>query len=116
MLDLLQRGIGMLVEKSFAGNNESGRAETALLSIIVNKSLLHRMQMARLPQTFHRGDGPGLRVNGENGAGINCLAVHHYSAGAARPAITDAFGSRQLELVAQGVQQRDPWLQLSVIG
>src|SRR5579864_9087023 len=56
VLDLLRRGIGMLIEKSLGGDNKARRAEAALLRIVVNERLLDGMKMAGLAETFDGGD------------------------------------------------------------
>ena len=114
MLDLLRRGIGMLVKKSLGGDNEARRAEAALLRVIVDKRLLNGMKMARLAKAFHGGDLRALRVDGKHGAGVHGFSVHQHGAGAAGAAIADALGAGKLKLIAQGVQQSDARLKLCI--
>src|SRR5215471_7089458 len=66
VLDFFGRGMGMLIKKSFAGHHKSRCAETALLGVVVNERLLHRMQATRLSKAFYRGDRLGLSVDGEH--------------------------------------------------
>src|SRR5258706_7302919 len=40
---LFARWMRMLIEESLASNHEAGRAEAALLRVIINERLLHRM-------------------------------------------------------------------------
>src|SRR6185437_7036789 len=47
VLNLLRRGIGMLIEKCLGGHNKTRRAEATLLRVIVNECLLDGMQMTR---------------------------------------------------------------------
>src|ERR1044071_3464028 len=41
LANLFRRRVGMLVEKSFAGDDEARRAEAALLCVVVNEGLLN---------------------------------------------------------------------------
>src|SRR5215468_9467530 len=66
VLDFFGRGMGMLIKKGLASHHKSGCAETALLGVVVNERLLHRMQAARLSKPFHSGNRLGLSVDGEN--------------------------------------------------
>src|SRR5438552_11373422 len=50
------RGLRVLIEKCFAGDNKPGSAEAALGSIVLDKSLLHRVYLAILHQCLDRGD------------------------------------------------------------
>ena len=114
MLDLLRRGVGMLVKKSFGGDNEAGRAEAALLRVIVNECLLDGMKMAGLAEAFHGGDLRALCVDGQHRAGVHSFVVHQHGASAAGAAIANALGAGKLKLVAQGVQQSDARFELRV--
>lgn len=60
----------MRIQKHFAGNNEPWRAEAALGSIIVNKSLLDWMQLSFCHQRFNRGDCLALCLNSEHENGL----------------------------------------------
>ena len=46
-------------------------------------------------------------LEGEHGAGVDRLAVEHDGAGAAGAAVADALAAGDVEVVAQGVEQRD---------
>src|SRR5215207_7582963 len=45
-LDLRRSRIWMLVEKCLASHDEARRAETALLRVVIDESLLHRVKIA----------------------------------------------------------------------
>src|SRR5436853_7038 len=106
-LDLFGRRVRMLVEKGFAGDHKTGRAETALLRVVVNERLLNRVQFIALHQAFGGGDGLALRFDGEHRAGISRLAINDDRASAAGGAITNALRAGYIKLIAQGFEQGD---------
>src|SRR5713226_2453189 len=56
LLNLLGSGVWVLVQKRLAGNHESRRADATLLSVVIDKGLLNRMQFVALHQAFYGGD------------------------------------------------------------
>src|SRR5581483_9007040 len=66
MPDLVRRGTRVLVEQGFAGHHEAGRAEAALLAVVVHKGLLHRVQSAVLFQPLDGLNLFALRLDGED--------------------------------------------------
>src|SRR5262249_36129624 len=110
--ELVRRRVGMLIEESFGRDYESRRAEAALLTIVIDESLLQRMHFARFAQAFHCSDRTSLHIDGQQRTGINSLAVEQYCAGSAGPTIADALGAGQVKLVAQSVKQGDPGFKL----
>ena len=92
MTDVVGAGLRMLVEKCLAGDDESGSAEAALRSIVLNECLLYRMQLAGFHQRFDGGAGLVLALDGEHRAGIDRLVIHQHGTSAAFGAVTNAFG------------------------
>src|SRR5947199_8204710 len=106
-LNLFGRRVGVLVQKRLAGDHEAGRTEAALLRVVVNERLLDRVQLVALHQALDGRDATTLRFDGEYRAGISRLAVNDDRASAAGGAVTDALRPREVEVVAQGFEQRD---------
>ena len=102
----------MLIKKSLGRHDKAWCAESALLRVVINESLLDGIKFAGLAQAFNGRDLRALRIDGQNRAGIDGFAVQMDGAGAAGPAIAHALGSGQVKLIAQRVQQRDSRLQL----
>ena len=96
------------------GDHEARRAEAALLRVIVNKSLLYGMKLARFAETFHGRDLLALRVDGQHGARVHGFAVQQHGACAAGAAIAHALGAGEVKLVSQRVEQRDARLKLRI--
>src|ERR1700680_1338879 len=72
--NLLRCGLRMFGKKRGTGDDESGRAVTALRSILIDEGLLHGMQVALLRQRFDRSNGFVLGFDREHRAGIHGLA------------------------------------------
>ena len=90
----------MLIQKSFAGDNEPWRAEAALRGIVIDKGLLDGVQLVPLHQRLDRSDLLALGFDGQHGTGIDSLVIHQHGTSAALGTITDALGAREIELVA----------------
>src|SRR4051812_7916699 len=60
---LFRRGVWMLVEKSFGRDHITRRAEAALLRVVINIGLLHRMRLFARHQAFGGGDLMALRFD-----------------------------------------------------
>src|SRR3989338_5225831 len=75
LFDLLQSRILRAVEQRLDGQDEAGRAVTALNRAGIDKCLLHRVQLVPLRQSFHRDDLRVGGVRGQHHARIHRLAV-----------------------------------------
>ena len=67
----------------------------------------HGVELAAVDQRLGGLDLLALGFEGEHGAGVDRLAVEHDGAGAAGAAVADALAAGDVEVVAQGVEQRD---------
>jgi hypothetical protein len=84
----------------------TGRAVAALKRIVVNESLLHRVQCAvGLRQALDRRDISPFGHNREFQARQHPPVVYKHCAGAALAVITTLFGSRETDMFPQGVEQ-----------
>ena len=71
------------------------------------KAAGHRVELAAVDQRLGRLDLLALGLQGQHGAGVDRLAVEQDGAGAAGAAIADALAAGDVEVIAQGVEQRD---------
>src|SRR5688572_27620336 len=110
-MDLVEARVGVAVEQGLRGHDEAGRAETALLGVVLDECSLERMELARPAAPLDGLDGPALGLDGEHGAGVDGLAFEEDGAGAAGAAVADLLGAGEVEVVAQGVEQGDPGLE-----
>src|ERR1700727_170260 len=70
------REIGsLLIVERRHSHDHAGRAEAALETLRIEKSLLHRMQVARLPESLDRRHRTARRAEGWDQAGVHRLAV-----------------------------------------
>src|SRR5262249_16658273 len=115
-LNLLGSRIGVLVQECLAGHDKSGSAETALLGVIVDKSLLHRVQSLPGQQAFDRRYLLSLSFDCQHRARINGFAIDDHRTGTARSAVAHAFSAGKVQIVAQRIQQRDAWFHLNRLG
>ncbi len=106
-LDLGRRRLGVLVEGGTHGHDEAGRAEAALLGVVLDERRRHRVELAAVDEALGRLDLLALCLQRQHGAGVDGFAVEHHGAGAAGAAVADALAAGDIEVVAQGVEQRD---------
>src|SRR5262245_13022676 len=80
-------GIGQAVtvraEQLDGAHDHPRRAETALERVPLPERLLQRMQLAVVGKPFDRRHLGAVRLNGEHGAGLHCVAVEVDRAGTA---------------------------------
>ena len=85
-----------------------GRAIAALKSIVLDESRLHRMQFVALRETFDRRDLVAFHRDREAEAGVHAPSIHQDGAGAALPVIATFLRAGQIQMLAQGIEQRRP--------
>jgi hypothetical protein len=86
----------------------SNRIET----VVLHKSVLHRMQIVRSADTFNRCDLGVLLHHGKRQAVIDPTAVHMDCAGTALAMVATFLGPGQMQGLAQRVQQGSSWIGL----
>src|SRR5437764_8282197 len=111
---LLGGGVRMLVKESLGRDYISGRAEAALLRVVINICLLHRMRLIARHQALGGCDLIALRFDGEAGARVHRSAIEQHCASATLAAITDTLRPGHIELLAQSVKQGNARLKLRV--
>src|SRR6185312_12651865 len=114
VVDVLERGVGIVIEERARGHDEARSAEAALLGVVLYEGGLDRAERAGPAEALDRLNGCVLSGDRQDAAGVDGVAVEQNRAGAAGAAIADALGARQLELVAQGVEQSRARLQQEV--
>src|SRR5436305_703355 len=115
VLDVLECGRGGVVEQGLGGHHEAGRAEAALLGVVLDERHGERMEISGPRETFDRLDRLALDVDRELAARVDCLAVENDRAGPAGAAVADPLGAGELELLAQDVEQRGTRLDIEVV-
>src|SRR5215218_4008485 len=75
LVDLAEARVRVLVEQGLGGHDEAGRAEAALLGVVLDEGRLERMELGGPAEPLDGLDGPALGLDGEHGAGVDGLAV-----------------------------------------
>src|SRR5581483_8620924 len=103
-------GMRMLVEESFGRYREPRSAEAALLGVVVDEGGLYGVRLRAASEAFGSNNLLALGLDGERSARVHGAVVHQHRAGAALSAIADTFRAGDVQVLAQGVEQRDPRL------
>src|SRR5438067_985578 len=90
---LLGRGIWMFVKERLGRDYISGRAEAALLGVIINIRLLHRVRLLARGQPFGCRDLVALCFDCQRGTRVDRSAIEQHGTRATLATITDALGS-----------------------
>ena len=83
-------------------------------AIAQNEGGLHRVQGVRRTQAFDRHDLVVGVHDGERQARVDAPAVDQHRAGTALPMIAALFSAREMEMLAQRVEQRCTRVQLEL--
>ncbi len=84
----------------------SGRAIAALKPVVLDKRSLHRMQLFAVRESFDRRNLVALVDDCECKTRIHAATIDQNRARAALAVIASLFGTRQMQSLAQGVEQR----------
>ena len=85
LLDLVEGRVRVLLEESGGGHQEAGRAEAALVAVLLDEGLLDGVELVPVRQAFDRLDRPAVGADGQIHAGVDRLAVEMDGAAAALP-------------------------------
>ena len=89
-----------------AGHDLPGRAIAALEGVALDEGGLQRMELLALGQAFDGRDLTTFDKSGERKARLHALAVHQHGAGAALAKATALLRAREMQVLAQGIEQR----------
>jgi hypothetical protein len=98
-------GIGIFLEQRDAADNHSGSAIGALERALIEKSLLHGMELAVLFEAFDSENGFSFGIAHGKLAGAARRAVQKNGASAALAFAATVFGTRKAKLFAQRKEQ-----------
>src|SRR5690606_5259186 len=94
------------VEQRLGRNEEAGGTDSALQGGMLEKLALQRMQRLATAHAFDGLDRLAVRLDAEHQARAYEAPIHHDAAGAAIAGAAAFLGARQLQLVAQDIEQR----------
>src|SRR5438876_510698 len=98
--DLLASRFGVALEQLNAAHNHAGRAVATLQAVALPETLLHRVQLAVLRQSFDRGDVRTIGLDCQNRAGFDGAAIQQNCASAADAGFATNVGDGQFAMVA----------------
>ena len=104
--DFLRRAGMTLVDAGDAGHDLPGRAVAALEGVALDEGGLQRVQLFALRQALDGRDLAPLDEGSEREARFHALAVHQHRAGAALAEAAALLRAREMQVLAQGVEQR----------
>lgn len=97
-------GIGILLQQGHTAHDHSGSAIRALKRALIEKCLLHGMQLTVLFETFNGDDGFSRSVADRELAGSSRRAIQQDGASATLAFTATVLGSGQAKLFAQRKQ------------
>src|SRR5262249_9240644 len=98
--------------KRHAGHHHAGRAKAALQSMLLPESLLNRMELPILFQSFDGGDLAPIRLDCKKSAGLDRLSIQMYRASTAVGGIAADMSPGQAEHVADTMDKQEPRLDI----
>src|SRR4030042_2287 len=106
LLDLVEGRGRVLLYESGGRHEEARSAETALIAVLFDESLLDRVELVARGQAFDRFHRLAVGADGEIHAGVNRSSVEEDGTAAALAPVADSLGAGEVELVAQDVEER----------
>src|SRR6267378_1859992 len=95
----------MLIQQGFRGDQNRGRAVSALRRTKIGEGVLQRMKGSFQSETFHGQDIPGVTLDSEDQAGEHGLAVQKNGARAAFSQFTPVFRAGVAEILAKDFEE-----------
>src|SRR5262249_5114179 len=111
LADLVLGGVRVLVDERLDGRDEPGRAVAAHEAVVLVEGVGNPL-LARV-EALEGLDRLALTRDGQGCAGINRIAVDDRGACAAAPAVADPLRTRDVQPIAERVEQRAAWLDLA---
>src|SRR5262245_8581917 len=96
VVDLGGGRVGNAIEESPGRDDESRRAEAALLGVVLHEGRLEPMKLVHGAEALDGHDRGVLGLDRQDAAGVDRLAIQEHGAGAARPAVADPLGAGEL--------------------
>src|SRR6266566_352474 len=113
--DLVFGRVWVLFQEISRGHDESGRAVTALQSVLVPESLLDRVELITLGHAFDGRKAAAVRLDGEHRAALDRLAVDVDRAGAALAGVAADVRSGQTHDIPEVVHEQQPRFDLVLV-
>src|SRR5712691_11409379 len=105
--------VAIRTQECVSGHQHSRSAEAALQTVLLEESLLQRMQLAVLFEALDRQYLAPVRLNGVRGAGFDGPPIHHDRAGPTVAGIAADVSPSEPQGFADKMDQEQPRLHLS---
>jgi len=103
--NLIASGMRMLIQQGFRGDQNRGRAVSALRRTEISEGVLQRMQSSFQTEAFDGQDTSGVALNPKDQAGEDGLAVQNNGARAALSQFTAVFRAGVAEILAKDFEE-----------
>src|SRR5919109_78452 len=107
--------VAVRAEQLDAGHDHARRAEPALKRVALPERLLEWMQFAVVRQALDRGYVAAVGLDREHGARLHRVSIEMDRAGAAHRRVAADLRAREVELVADEVDEQRPRLDLRLV-
>src|SRR6266850_4664255 len=112
--NLIASCMRMLIQQRFRGDQNRGRAVSALRRTEIGESVLQRMQSPFQTEAFDSQDIPGAALDSEDQAGEHGLVVQKDGASATFSQLTAVFRARMAEILAKDFEESFVWCKRDV--
>jgi hypothetical protein len=99
----------MLIEEVMGGKDHAWRADAALGSTLFKETLLNGVESLADDKAFNSGDFGAFGLQDGDEAGIDEIPVDEHGAGSALPFATALFGSGEVEVFSEDVEEALYW-------
>ena len=99
---VFQRGIAVVIQKVGTRHHHSRGAIPTLRRIVLDKGLLHRMQVAIFRNSFNGSNFFVTNVENRHHTGIDRFAVNVNGTGRTGTPVTHYLGTCELQVIPQG--------------
>ena len=110
------RRIGIAVNDLGGRNDHSRCAVTALQSVALPESFLHRVKLAVFHESLDGRDLGAVCLNGQHGARLNCLAVEQNGASSAQRRLASDMSAGQTKHISQVMDKQQARFHLVLVG
>jgi hypothetical protein len=114
--DFMLGRVGILVEESVHGDDETGGAKTALQGVVLPKGFLNGAKLSRSgAKAFDGSNGAAIGLHGQGEARPHGFAVYQHGARSTDSLLTTDMGARESQFPAQKVSQEHADVNLSFV-
>jgi hypothetical protein len=113
--DFIVGWILVRTQKRITSHQHSGSTVTALQAVLLEKSVLKRVQFAILLESFDGHQLTTVCLHGESSARLDCVSIHNNRARATMTGIATDVRSSEPQHVANEMDQEQSWLNFGCV-